>query len=147
VAETARCDPLTGLGGRRALDVFRPTGRSRQGRFQLHDVRERLEVVYQPIWDTARHAATAVEALPRWRTDAGTLAPPRDCLGRLSHAGHRELTDLMLERAVHALRGIHAGREMPLALNVNVWPDAAGRPRLAAGFVSGQSGAIGGPNG
>jgi diguanylate cyclase (GGDEF)-like protein/PAS domain S-box-containing protein len=91
--------------------------------FQLHDVRERLEVVYQPIWDAARHEATAVEALARWRTDAGTLAPPRDFLGRLSHAGRRQLTDLVLERAVHTLRGIHAGREIPLALNVNVWPE------------------------
>jgi diguanylate cyclase (GGDEF)-like protein/PAS domain S-box-containing protein len=91
--------------------------------FQLHDVRERLEVVYQPIWDTTRHETAAVEALARWRTDAGALAPPREFLARLSHVGRRQLTDLVLERAMQTVRTVRTGGGVPVALNVNVWPE------------------------
>jgi diguanylate cyclase (GGDEF)-like protein/PAS domain S-box-containing protein len=89
-----------------------------------HGVRERLEVVFQPIWDVELKRAVALEALARWKTDAGGLALPHEFLEQLSHVGRRQLTDAVVDRATAVVSGMQEGRDAPpLGLNINVWPE------------------------
>jgi diguanylate cyclase (GGDEF)-like protein/PAS domain S-box-containing protein len=90
----------------------------------LDQVADRIRVVYQPVWDTARRRIVALEALARWRDDTGRLHGPAVFLPRLSPLGRRDLTRAVLATVLDDwLRLAGPGTSADLSLNLNVWPE------------------------
>ncbi len=101
-----------------------PSGRNfaLQSELRKAIARRRFELHYQPIIDTVRGKAVALEALVRWRDPNRGLMLPETFIGVAEETGLIDTLGLMiLEDACRDARGWHdQGYEIPVSINVSV---------------------------
>jgi diguanylate cyclase (GGDEF)-like protein len=92
------------------------------GELALALERDQLEVMFQPIADTATGRIVAGEALVRWRKSGGKLRPPSEFLEAAEMAGlSRPLTRRVLKLTLAALRDWRlAGHNVDASVNATV---------------------------